>query len=228
MLGVVPSSEAVSTTIVKTALPLLAKETHDAAMSILADSLTPHVVCCLKAETTLPNDTVSVAAKEMTSAKPAVRRAFCSLVGSALWELDDALSPAAVSFAKAVVPAFETNLKTISANPLNATAGALEGYVAVAILLGPLSRSKQFGNLPFSQFRVDLLLNRAIIILDDVIAGNPTLQSLCAASPKPSFLLWDKVYQKTTGEEDERWLLRATEAVLSFFKDEIIANEPAR
>jgi hypothetical protein len=31
-------------------------------------------------------------------------------------------------------------LKTVSSNPLNLAAGPLEGYVALAVLLGPMSR----------------------------------------------------------------------------------------
>lgn len=63
---------------------------------------------------------------------------------------------------------------------------------------------------------------------DDVISQNTNLQSLPTASPKPSFLLWDKVYQKLNGEDEENWLLRAAEAVLTHFKDEIMANEQSR
>ena len=63
---------------------------------------------------------------------------------------------------------------------------------------------------------------------DDVISQNTNLQSLPTASPKPSFLLWDKVYQKLNGEDEENWLLRAAEAVLTHFKDEIKANEQSR
>ena len=118
-------------------------------MAVLTSSLTPHLVCCLKAGDALPSEAVASAAREMTGTKPAVRRAFCSLVGGALWELEELLSPTAMSFAKAAAPAFETNLKTVSANPLNAAAGALEGYVAAAILLGPLSRSGQFSKVIF-------------------------------------------------------------------------------
>ena len=147
MLGFMPTSQSVSSAVVKASLPLLAKETHDAAMTALSTSLAPHLLSCLKSESPLPSETVNVAVKEMTSTKPAVRRAFCSLVGSALWELEDALPPAAVAFVTAAVPAFETNLKTVAVNPLNATAGALEGYVATAVLLGPLSRSGHFGKL---------------------------------------------------------------------------------
>ncbi|KAI0657693.1 ARM repeat-containing protein [Cubamyces menziesii] len=207
MLGAVLPSEAVSTTVLQTALPLLAKETHDAAVSALAASITPHLVCCLQSDTALPGDSAGVIAKEMTSSKPVVRRAFCSLVGNALLALGKLDSTAAVSFAKAIVPSFETNLKTVAANPINAPAGPLEAYIAIASLLGPLSQSKQF---------------------DDVISHNATLQSITVAGTKPSFLLWDKVYQKLTTEEEESWLLRAIEVVLPFFKAEFLRNEQAR
>jgi len=45
---------------------------------------------------------------------------------------------------------------------------------------------------------------------------------------KPSFLLWDKVYQKTTDIEDEKWLLRAIDVALQFFQNELSKNEPFR
>lgn len=149
MLGAVPPSDSVSLAIVQTALPLLAKETHEASITILAASLVPHLVTCLRAEAPFPSDAASTAAKEMTGTKPAVRRAFCSLVGSSLWELNTLETDASVTFAKAVLPSFETNLKTVVANPLGAVAGPLEGYVAVAVMLGPLSRFGQFGSSSF-------------------------------------------------------------------------------
>jgi hypothetical protein len=48
-------------------------------------------------------------------------------------------------FSKAVIGALEVNLKTVTANPSGAAAGSLEGYVALAMLLGPLSKSGKFG-----------------------------------------------------------------------------------
>ncbi|RDX47550.1 ARM repeat-containing protein [Lentinus brumalis] len=206
MLGSIPPSEPVSSQIVQTGLSLLAKETHDASVSALGSSLIPHLVHSLRAAS-LPSDIASVAAKEMTNAKPVVRRAFCSLVGSALWELGNIDAAASITLAKAVLPSFETNLKTVSNNPLGAVAGPLEGYVATAILLGPFARSKQF---------------------DDVISHNATLQTIFTAHPKPSFLLWDKVYQKLSGEEEETWLLRASEAALVFSKVEVLKNDHTR
>ena len=75
-------------------------------------------------------------------------------------------------------------------------------------------------------FRVTYLISS--IYTDDVISRNATLQSISTAHPKPSFLLWDKVYQKLSGEEEETWLLRASEAVLAFSKDEVLKDEHTR
>ncbi|KAH9856756.1 ARM repeat-containing protein [Lenzites betulinus] len=207
MLGAVPPSQSVSSAALQTGLPLLAKETHDAAVTALADSITPHLAFSLRSDSVLPGDAINVLAKEMTNPKPVIRRAFCSLVGNAIWDLGQLGSTTATAFAKAVIPSFDANLKAVSSNPTNAPAGPLEAYIAVAALLGPISQSKQF---------------------EDIISGNPTLQTIVAATPKPSFLLWDKVYQKLSGEEEEKWLLRATETVLPFFKEEFLRDEQAR
>ena len=58
-------------------------------------------------------------------------------------------------------------------------------------------------------------------VLDDSVTRNSYLQGLLAAGPKPSFLLWDKVYQKLNDPEDEKWLVRAAEAAFVYHKDEL-------
>jgi hypothetical protein len=93
----------------------------------------------------MPVDITSLLAKEMNNAKPVIRRTFCSLVGDIFWTLGDLSSEASQTFARAILPSFETSLKTVVANPLNSTAGPLEGYIAMAVLLGPISRSGKFG-----------------------------------------------------------------------------------
>lgn len=60
-----------------------------------------------------------------------------------------------------------------------------------------------------------------------MISRNPVVQGITASS-KPSFLLWDKVYQKVTDSEDEKWLLRASDATLQYFKSDLSKNESLR
>lgn len=144
MLGFIVPSADVSAKVIQLGAPLLSKETHDAAVKPLAASLGPHLLACMKDSVSLSKDIIALIVKEMTSTKPTVRRSFCLLAGSALSELEDFASESSLSFAQAALPSFETSLKTVSANPLGAPAGPLEGYIAVAVLLGPYARSNRF------------------------------------------------------------------------------------
>lgn len=145
MLGYLPPSQEVSPAVVEAGPTLLAKETHDGAISVLALSLSRHIVFCLHENLAVPVATQSAIAKEMNAAKPPMRRAFSSLVGSVFWELGDLSTQAAFDFAKAVLPSLETSLKTVAASPAAPPAGPLEGYIAVALLLGPYHHSGKFG-----------------------------------------------------------------------------------
>ncbi|KAE9398973.1 ARM repeat-containing protein [Gymnopus androsaceus JB14] len=210
MLASLPPSLAVSETIVQTAAPLLAKETHDGAVTILAGALPPHVGFLLKNNKPLSTEVTGLVLKEMGSQKPPIRRAFCLLAGNAIWgseAKESDVSDAVLAFAKAIVPALESTLKNVSGNPLNASGGILEAYIAVALLLGPLSKSGEF---------------------NQVVSKNPVLQAMSTVSVKPSFLFWDKVYQKAIDPEDEKWLLRACDAALLFFRAEVSKNEALR
>ena len=146
MLTFLSSGTGVSSSLVESTIPLLAKETHEAATAVLAAALPPHVVFLLSSSTLSP-DVIQLIAKEMSSAKPAVRKAFSGLAGAIFFHEADIISKEnGVAFAKTVVPSFESSLKTVSGNPLNSPGGPFEGYVALAVLLGPLSRSGKFGS----------------------------------------------------------------------------------
>lgn len=143
MLAHLSPAATISSSIVKIATALLAKEAHEGVVAVIATALAPHMVYLLR-EAILPAETMSLIAKEMNSAKFAVKKAFCALAGDVL--CDNALileRDASLGFIKAVLPSFENCLKTVTANPLNSN--PFEGYVAVAVFLGPVSRSGKFG-----------------------------------------------------------------------------------
>lgn len=147
MLAFLTPAAIVSTSLIQSATLLLAKETHEAATSVLAAALPPHIIFLLREGSLLP-ETTHLIAKEMSSVKPGVRRAFCGLAGSVFFQGQDIVeTDSGATFAKALLPSFELSLKTVSSNPLNLSGGPFEGYVAVATLLGPLARSKSFGKL---------------------------------------------------------------------------------
>jgi len=66
-----------------------------------------------------------------------------------------------------------------------------------------------------------------IRFLEDIISRNVTVQAILSSS-KPSFLVWDKVYQKLTDVEEETWLLRAIESTATFFSAEVTNVEHLR
>ena len=147
MLGFLTPAATVSAALIQTTTPLLAKETHEGATSVLAGVLPPHIVFLLREGPLLP-ETTQLIAKEMSSVKPGVRRAFCGLAGSVFFHGQDVVeTESGAAFAKALLPSFESSLKTVSGNPLNSSGGPFEGYIAVATLLGPLAQSKKFGKL---------------------------------------------------------------------------------
>ena len=147
MLGSLSPSLKISPALVQSALPLLAKETHDAAILALAESVIPHLVFSLQEGSPLPSETTSLIAKGMNDAKPPVRRAFCLLIGNALWQLGSVSSDSAQALVKSILPSFDTNLKTVTSSPTSLPAGPLEGYIATAVLLGPVLRGGKFGKL---------------------------------------------------------------------------------
>ena len=124
---------------------LVAKETNDVALALLSTALSPHISFLLSSGEGIPSDTVSLLTKEMNNPKSSIRRAFCVIVGEVFWTSSNFDSEVFVAFSNAILPAFETNIKNVATNPLNAAAGPLEGYIALAVLLGPLARSGKHG-----------------------------------------------------------------------------------
>lgn len=147
MVGYISPSSKVSSTLVQSVCPLLAKESHEAAVLALAESTTPHLVYSLREGPSLSSEVTTLIAKSMNDSKPLIRRAFCLLVGNALWQLDSVSSESSKALVKAILPSFDTNLKTVAGNPTSLPAGPLEGYIASAVLLGPVLRGGQFGML---------------------------------------------------------------------------------
>ncbi|KAF9234000.1 armadillo-type protein [Melanogaster broomeanus] len=208
MLSTVPASDGASMGVAKALPTLMVKETNDIATSILTRTLPTHLTHHLNQNTPIPTDITTVIAKEMNSTKPVMRRAFVGVVGSALWEVGNVKGREALEvFTKAVIGALEGNLKTVIANPSGTAAGPLEGYVALAVLLGPVGKSGKF---------------------DDVVSRSTSADILVGTSTKPSFLIWDKVYQRIHDPEEELWLLRAAELAVDKLQSELFKNQNLR
>lgn len=224
MLQSLPPSLITSPEVVSSVPTLLTKETNDPAIEALGSSLSSHLSFQLRGDKPLLPPVTTAIVRELANTKPQIRRAFYSAVGDAIWSLESLETEASVALIKAILPVLETSLKNVSANPVGAVAGPLEAYVAVALLLGPLKRSGKHGK----SLNPDLKGVSLIAITDPVISQNPIIQSLSIASPKPSFLLLDKVYQKVSDTDELTWLLRAIQTTIPFLSEELSKNAPLR
>lgn len=147
MAASLPAAEGVSEPLLQTATQLLAKEPSESTAAALVGSIHQHITFILRSSS-LPADTMQLIAKEMTNSKPTIRKSYFGVVGAVLLNEEGVLEKeSGQAFAKALLPAFETSLKNLSTNPLNSVTSPFEGYIAVACLLGPMSKSKSFGKL---------------------------------------------------------------------------------
>ncbi len=67
------------------------------------------------------------------------------LGGNIIWGCRDSRQSTVEAFVDGLLPSLESNLKTVASNPLGNSAGPLEGFIAIACLLGPISNIKKFG-----------------------------------------------------------------------------------
>ena len=216
MLALLPTTypTTVSVKIAGLLPTLIQKETvSEAALAGLLSALAPHLASALVANVATPPMALSSLQKEMVNPKAVNRRLVVGAVGDVLWRVSQestTWSAEADKFAETVAKNLvDGSLKSVVAAPLTAPGGVGEGYVAIASMLGPLSKCG-------SKVVASLLLT------------NATLQTITATSPKPSFVLWDKAQRKATSASDEVWLLRALQALVEKHEDKLVKDEALR
>lgn len=210
MLKDVQPTEGISTVILDTLVPLISKEANEAAAIQLGAALSVHMGYVVMEGVKMSEPTVALLAKELSSAKIGTRRLLSNAIGSSLWALwalkpSSPLSPETEKLIVALLPSFETNLATASANAPANPAGFLEGYVAAALAFGSLAQRG----------------------IEQAKKLQEAAKALLVVSPKPSFLLNDKAYGKLSEEGDELWALRALEGAVKGWGNKL-PNEQIR
>ncbi|TIA83681.1 hypothetical protein E3P98_00634 [Wallemia ichthyophaga] len=191
LLSYVPTGDNISQSIAETLPSLIAKENNDTAMQSLTSALAPHLAYAV-AHGGVSASALTPLVSGLGSTKPVVKRATGVCVGDVIWSVNDLgkLEP----FVKTVLPAFDAELKTVSASALTAPAGALVGYIVVATMS-----------------HVAGLEGRSAVVEEFIQSQN--MRSVTALGSKPSFLLNDKIYRKLTTYHEELWFRRSLEAV---------------
>lgn len=130
-------SDTISKALITATVPLLIKETNDAAVSALVSVIPRHITYGLNAGG-VDSAVLALMCKELVSSKALLHKALVTLVGETFWSLvgqdSSTLSPEAIDFAKAVTPPLEKNLQTFTGSPLTSAFGANDGYVSATLL----------------------------------------------------------------------------------------------
>jgi hypothetical protein len=140
-------SEGASQEIVPVLASMMGKESADPVMWDIGSSISTHLSWCLEKGHSMPSPAILTAiAKDMSSTKTIVRKHMSDVVGLALWESgrsNAGWSDEARTWADSLILAMTGYLKTTASTAapgVSNVGGALtEGYVAVAVVLGPMS-----------------------------------------------------------------------------------------
>jgi hypothetical protein len=181
---------------------MTAKEAHEQAMATAVDGIGRHLTVLIyndefcAANKDFVEKVVKTSTDGLNAAKPLARKSWANAVGATVWNHKDATSAAlSANIVKYLQALFKTFNK-ITDKPLMWKDGPVEAYVMIAMISG---RIQHWPTIP--QPVVDLLKTQKY----------PS--QLLVSTPKPSYLLWDRIYTKAASPEEGLWLVRALTSV---------------
>ncbi|CAO3663041.1 unnamed protein product [Rhizopus stolonifer] len=178
-------------------LVMAAKENHEQAMAAAVDGIGRHLTVLIyddeycNAHTEFVNKVVKSSTDGLNSTKPLSRKSWTHAVGSTVWEHQ---KPSAVLSSKTVdylQSLFKTFNKIVD-KPLLWKDGPLEAYVMISVISG---RIQHWPSIPQS--------------VTDLLKSQKYPEQLLVSEPKPSYLLWDRIYTKAAQADEGLWLIRA-------------------
>ena len=195
-LMIVPVTSDVSQIVVRGATPVAAKETNEPALEAEVGAICVHLTYLLDSDDRIEKSLLDSILKGYGDRRPAFRKIWILKIANTLWNLKRV--PEELESAEFVVSALEKSLDVfgeIAPNPIPAVQSSVvsTGYAIVA-----LGGSSLLSASSFPSIKSDALLQQSLII-----------------SPKPSFLLNNKVYARLNTSEDRLWAIRALTSAAS-------------
>ncbi|KAG2194137.1 hypothetical protein INT47_004207 [Mucor saturninus] len=185
------------------------KEAHEQAMAAAVDGIGRHLTVLIyndefcAAHPDFVQKVVKTSTDGLSSAKPLARKRWANVVGNTVWDHQQPSATLSANVVKYLQSLFKT-FNTIVDKPLLWKDGPVEAYLTISIVSG---RIQHWPSIP--QPVVDLLKTQKY----------PS--SLLVTSPKPSYLLWDRIYTKAVLPEEGLWLVRS---LVNVFKNETEAS----
>ncbi|KAI1317575.1 translational activator of GCN4 [Mortierella claussenii] len=182
-------SESVSVKSLQGLNPMTAKESNETAVTLGIDATILHLQVLLASGKDVPEITATIKAgvAALGSPRASLRKTWARGMGSLIWNAEYAQE--SVKNVSLFLTPLVTAFNNIQKAPLTYKDGPLEGYVAVGVAY----RLAQSGDA----------------------SAHKLLKSALIVSPKPSLVLFDKVYTKLTTAEEGVWFVHALEALIA-------------
>ncbi|ODQ53263.1 ARM repeat-containing protein [Saitoella complicata NRRL Y-17804] len=191
-LSFLPPSISLAKTVPSSLLAGIAKEANEQALVAEVKAAMGCVSWGLKNGVAVENDVAAAVVKGFADKKGAVKSVWLSTTAAALWDAGVSPSAEVLEFARAVAKPLLDAGRAASADALKAVqdGGVVAAYAGTAVGLGRFAQWKEL--------EVDTA---------GIAAAALTL------SPKPSYLLYDRVFTKLASPEDHTWFARALQTV---------------
>ncbi|KAI9312237.1 armadillo-type protein [Dichotomocladium elegans] len=182
---------------------MLGKETNENAMSAAVDATGHHLTVLIyddeycKAHKEVIDKALKVSSDGLKSTKASARKNWALSFGDTVWshkEPSETLSANVVNLLQNLFATFDK----IADKPLVWKDGPLEAYVLVGAVSG---RIQNWPTLPQP--------------VTELLKKHKYPSSILVSTPKPSFLLWDRLYTKANTPTEGIWLVRALTGVLA-------------
>lgn len=181
---------------------MIAKEAHEQAMAAAVDGVGRHLTVLIyndefcSANKEFVDKVVKTSTDGLNAAKPLARKSWANAVGATVWDHKDATSATlSATIVKYLQALFKTFNKIVD-KPLMWKDGPVEAYVMIAIISG---RIQHWPSVP-----------EAVV---DLLKTQKYPSQVLISQPKPSYLLWDRIYTKALTAEEGLWLVRALTSV---------------
>ncbi|CAG8500654.1 3053_t:CDS:10 [Acaulospora colombiana] len=197
VLGHIHQSPGIVGIIIDGLLPIVSKESNESSLAKAINTLELHAGLLLKAEESkeIVEKVTKFIVDGLSSTKIGVKKAWTIVIGRLVWEETGNPSASLLNVTQKSLPPLLSTLEKIQANPLNFVGNLVEGYITAAVAEGRAKNWKDEG-------------------INALIRSKKLAQSILVSSPKPSFLLWDKIYTKLNTTEEGTWFLRSLESVI--------------
>lgn len=192
---------AVSQKALEAYFTMVAKEPNEQAMGAAVDGVGRHLTVLIyndefcEAHKDVVDKVVKTSSEGLKTAKALARKSWAVAFGDTVWahkQPSQTLSKHAVSHLQNLFATFDK----IADKPLVWKDGPLEAYILVGAVSG---RIQHWPEIPAP--------------ITELLTKHKYPSVVLSTSPKPSFLLWDRIYTKATTAVEGTWLVHALTSV---------------